>query len=457
MAKNFFSRFATWFDKNFIVSYDQKQELVIHNLKTLPKIMPLVAFFGIINAIYQVIQITQGYTTSLFELSYYSGFIIFPTITIIWCKINLKKRIKKLLFRNLPMYFSFFCIMALVLSLFVFTKDIFNSILVFASLITISPILFYLEPIFYNTILLFTVLSLTPILSKSIGTTTLLNFYLYIFIMFCLSFYKWNASKKTFEANKINENHAKQLDKELLLASNVQNNFYQHKNLNLDGWEIGYYSKAMSGVTGDLFDFFHTDNKLEGFYLFDISGHGLSSGLITMLTRTIIQRQFTNHKDEKLEDIMYRINTKYNEQRGNIENYMSGIIFKLNQEKFEMVNAAHPYPFIYSHAERKVKLYEDVFSTRGTAIGLAAMQPCFIQDTIDFSQNDEIILYTDGITEAINSSRVEYGYDRFQKVLQENITKSVSEQITSIIADVSAFVGNEPANDDITLVILRKK
>lgn len=457
MNKQWYPRFKRWFENKYIVSYDQKKHIVEHNLNILPKIMPILIIFGVVNACSEGYRLLTGETTSKFETMYYTCYIIFPIISLIWSLINRKKHIRNLTRKNMPMYFSFLCIMGIILSLFVFTEDMFNAILVFASLVTISPILFYLEPIFYNFVLIITVVCLTPSLMHSITIYNLLNFYLYVFIMYFLSFYKWDHTKRNFEANRINENHAKQLDKELMLASNVQNSFYQHQMLNLDGWDIDFYYKAMSGVTGDLFDFFYTNKTLDGFCIFDVSGHGVSSGLVTMLTRTIITRQFTYHPEQSLDNIMYRINAKYEEQRGNIENYMSGILFRVKDDKIEMVNAAHPYPFIYRAAEKKVKLYEDTFSTRGTAIGLSSMKPCFILDTVDFSKNDEIILYTDGITEALNKNREEYGYERFQKVLQKNISKSVSDQIKAVVADVSAFVGDESPSDDITLLVLKRK
>ena len=59
----------------------------------------------------------------------------------------------------------------------------------------------------------------------------------------------------------------------------------------LKNYEIAYYNKAMAGVSGDFYDFYYNNTSLEGFGIFDVSGHGLASGLVTMLAKNIIEEE----------------------------------------------------------------------------------------------------------------------------------------------------------------------
>ena len=83
-------------------------------------------------------------------------------------------------------------------------------------------------------------------------------------------------------------------DKEIELASYVQQSFYNIQLPEFKNFEIAYYNKPMAGVSGDLFDFYYEKDVLNGFGIFDVSGHGISSGLVTMLVKNIIQQEFDN-------------------------------------------------------------------------------------------------------------------------------------------------------------------
>ena len=75
--------------------------------------------------------------------------------------------------------------------------------------------------------------------------------------------------------------------------------------------------KPLAGVSGDLYDIFYTGNHLNGLGIFDVSGHGISSGLVTMLVKNIIEQEFHDGSNEKLEDVMYIINDRLIEEKGN--------------------------------------------------------------------------------------------------------------------------------------------
>jgi len=134
------------------------------------------------------------------------------------------------------------------------------------------------------------------------------------------------------------------MERDMQLASFVQQKFYPQKNLLIPGWDISVIFKPLSSVSGDLYDFFVSKEKLEGFCLFDVSGHGVAAGLVTMIAKNTIYQNFNNGRSKRLEEIMYEINNDIISSKGQIENYLTGLLFRYNENdsSFEFANAGHP-------------------------------------------------------------------------------------------------------------------
>jgi sigma-B regulation protein RsbU (phosphoserine phosphatase) len=76
------------------------------------------------------------------------------------------------------------------------------------------------------------------------------------------------------------------------MASNVQATLFPPTPPEVNGWDIAFVFRPMAGVSGDMYDFYTEGDTLNGVALFDVSGHGIASGLITMIARTVFQRNF---------------------------------------------------------------------------------------------------------------------------------------------------------------------
>ncbi len=76
--------------------------------------------------------------------------------------------------------------------------------------------------------------------------------------------------------------------------------------------------------------------------------------------------------------------------------------------------------------------------------------------SLHLERGDEIVLYTDGITEAMNSKRIQYGDARFRGKVQAERELPLSARHAKVLNDVRAFVGDEPSSDDLTLMIVKR-
>ena len=244
---------------------------------------------------------------------------------------------------------------------------------------------------------------------------------------------------------------------EIELASFVQKSFLKLDTANIKDWNLQYYSKAMAGVSGDLYLAFKRNDTLEGVGIFDISGHGIASGLVTMLVKNIIEKEFYNGFDKPLEDVLEIINNRIIAEKGSIENYLTGMLIRIKGDHLELVNAGHPKALLYSAEKDSIEFIEDELCNQYGAIGIDGF-PVNSQ-TINFTMDsgDELILYTDGIIEAENPSKKNFGTEGIIRVFNENKFKSVERQVEEINDALSAFTETQTFNDDITYVILRRQ
>ena len=246
-------------------------------------------------------------------------------------------------------------------------------------------------------------------------------------------------------------------DKEIELASYVQQSFYNMRLPDFKNFEVGYYNKPMAGVSGDLYDFYFTKDTLEGFGLFDVSGHGISSGLVTMLVKNIINDEFHKGKKLKLEDVMGIMNDRIIAQKGNVENYLTGVLARVTGNTIEFVNAGHPNVMHYKKKDNKIEIIKRGESSESSVIGIADFPVNFECVKIEIEKGDMLLLYTDGLTETMNRNREEFGVDRLRRTFLKNSDEPIAEQIQLIVEEAKTFANRAKITDDITLLILKKK
>ena len=144
-------------------------------------------------------------------------------------------------------------------------------------------------------------------------------------------------------------------------------------------------------------------------------------------------------------------------EKRNIENYLTGILLRMKKNTIEIVNAGHPCPILYRKETGECSYFDEKRKYSSTVIGLTSIEPFFQETSFEMKSGDEIILFTDGIKEAMNMRHDEYGSSRFLTSVQNAVKKDFESQIPSVLADIGHFTENTEQSDDITIVIIRKK
>ena len=246
-------------------------------------------------------------------------------------------------------------------------------------------------------------------------------------------------------------------EKEIELASFVQQSFYNIKLPNFKNYEVAYYNKPMAGVSGDLYDFYFSKDTLDGFGLFDVSGHGISSGLVTMLVKNIINDEFNKGKKLPLQEVMNITNDRIISQKGNVENYLTGVLARISGNSIDFVNAGHPNVIHYIAKTDKLELIKRGESKESGIIGIAGFPVTFECVNVPIEKDDILLLYTDGVTETMNRNREEFGIERLKRTFLKGTDLKLEEQIQNIVEEAKTFANRTKIADDITLVMIKKK
>lgn len=258
------------------------------------------------------------------------------------------------------------------------------------------------------------------------------------------------------------------LSKGLETVSHVQKNFLPPKFHTFRGWDLAiYYEPLDNNVSGDLFDYYssNSDTSLDGLGIFDVSGHGIPAGLMTILAKGIISQQFISgiQQDESMSSILEEINKTYIREKVNIDNYITGLLFRFSEFNkndicsVEFANAGHPYPMLYDSKKDEVRevKYDDPDKQYGI-IGVEGLDVSFPPVSFRMKENDIIVCYTDGLTDSTNIHNECFTKQMLMNLIKESKDRPAPEILDHIMSEFSSFTRNENHSDDITVIVLKR-
>lgn len=437
--KNKTKSFKSFFIDNFIMPKDMKKGIIAKNLHRLAQLEQLLFTFGIIMCTVVLVQYHSDLKSHLPEIIYYSGYIASSIIVLLAAIQTTHHPEWPTWRRNQPTYLAIFTLLILCISLLYFSDTPLSSYTVYVNVCIIAIVLLAVEPGFFMVLLILCCCIIIHKLRAQNSVNMILNMILTTIIMCSLSLFKWNSLIKEFTLERIKNTHIESMEKEINLAAFVQESFTKNKIPELDNYELSYYSKAMAGVSGDMYDFYTQGTTLKGAGIFDVSGHGIVSGLVTMLVRNIFQQEFFQNSDKKLSEIMEIIDKRIKNEKHDIENYLTGILLRIKGKKIEIVNAGHPSPIIYRKNSGECSFFDEKRQFSSSVVGLSSIDATFRQTEFEMSAGDELILFTDGVKEALNSERKEYGNNRILDSVHNAVENSFDNQIHMILSDMGHF------------------
>jgi serine phosphatase RsbU (regulator of sigma subunit) len=267
--------------------------------------------------------------------------------------------------------------------------------------------------------------------------------------------YKNALSSVEATLRELEKAHAS-IEHDLIMASNVQRLYFSEKIPRVRGWEIAFIYKPMQQVSGDMYDFYVTNNVLLGASLFDVSGHGVQSALVTMLAKNLISELFYKLYEKPAGSILEIINKRLIEEIGSIENYLTGLLMKVDDNKIEIANASHANVLHRSHSLQTVRELNPK-QTKGNFLGISIMDEPYGTDTYLIEEDDSLLLYSDGLYEYRIGDTLQAR--EFEKI-KENFMRckkhqSARSQLDYILENFS-LDNTKGLGDDLTVILMKR-
>ncbi|HUS75398.1 MAG TPA: SpoIIE family protein phosphatase [Methanothrix sp.] len=238
---------------------------------------------------------------------------------------------------------------------------------------------------------------------------------------------------------------------ELMVAADIQKSFLPEKIPFLKGFDITATTIPAREVGGDFYDFIIQDENLQ-LVIADVSGKGVPAALFMALSRTIVRVCATPH-DRAAERLSCANNMIVADSRSVTSGMFVTLFFaSLNQKDRSLVyaNAGHNPPLLYRVAASSIETME----VTGVALGMRADME-YEQRQVALESGDILLLYTDGIVEAMNDKEELFGQKRLRSSLAAATELSAQGILDSILRDLRQFTEGEEQSDDITAIVIK--
>ena len=202
-------------------------------------------------------------------------------------------------------------------------------------------------------------------------------------------------------------------------------------------------------VGGDFYDFIPVSQDKWGLVIGDVSGKGFPAALFMALSKTCVRANAMG-KTSAAQAICMANNLIAQDAKSGMFVTLFYAILDPRRKQLRYVNAGHNPPVLYKGQSG------DVMSLGARGIVLGVMDEVDLEEVeLDLADNDVVVFYTDGITEAINDKEEMFGQERLITLIAQNSTLSARELVDKIISAVADFARGQEPFDDVTLIVLK--
>lgn len=235
---------------------------------------------------------------------------------------------------------------------------------------------------------------------------------------------------------------------ELVAGRSVQEALLPDRSPEIPGWDVWLYSQPANDVGGDLVDYIRVSKDRFGLTLGDVSGKGLPAALFMAKLQSTL-RALVNEFDS-ISELANKINEIFH--RDTVPKNFASLIYLMiisNSKQIEMLNAGHIPPMI-------LRRNEIILTEKGDrALGISASVEYSIRKYA-LQQEDLLVIYSDGVTEAQNESGEFFGQNRLEECVKKLSDMTAAEAGAIIVEEVRQFTGEAPQHDDLSVILIKK-
>jgi serine phosphatase RsbU (regulator of sigma subunit)/anti-sigma regulatory factor (Ser/Thr protein kinase) len=245
------------------------------------------------------------------------------------------------------------------------------------------------------------------------------------------------------------------LRRELQLAQEIQNALLPNEIPTLEGFDISAAYRAATEVGGDYYDFFEVDENAIGIVVADVSGKGIGSSMVMTMIRTSMRLEARGNKRAS-----YVLNKVNKVATGDIKKGMYVTMFYIildSKKRIGNYASAGHNPMIIYRADTKSVSF---LNPGGIAVGIDLGDPDefrkrITSEKLKLKKGDLLFAFTDGITEAMNEQREQFGESRLVEFIKKFNHLSATDFKNRLNDEVEKFTKGYPQSDDITFVVIK--
>jgi serine phosphatase RsbU (regulator of sigma subunit) len=246
----------------------------------------------------------------------------------------------------------------------------------------------------------------------------------------------------------VNVAENERLQSEIEIAASIQRNLLPKEGPQFRGVSFSAHFEPTASIGGDYYDVFNIDKTRLAVAIGDVSGHGLSTGLVMAMVKAAITTLVEEGAEEtalfhRLNDLVFRST----ERRAFMT--LAFTIFDLEKGTIRHTNAGHLYPYLLREGQkpRGIEVPSLPLGVRSTISTHTA--------EVDLQEGDAIVYLSDGIVEAQDEHGEPFGFEHLEALLSQSADRSPSTIRDQILEAVARHCGTRPADDDRTVMILR--
>ncbi len=239
------------------------------------------------------------------------------------------------------------------------------------------------------------------------------------------------------------------LERDLNIAQEIQQKLLPKKLPNIPGYDISAFYRAARDVGGDYYDFIPIDKQHIGMIVADVSGKGVSGSLVMTMTRTIVR--FEAQRNPSPADTLKKVNRILaREIRRGMFVTAFYLILDVSTHTITFSSAGHnPMVFVRNETGKQWLL-----NPGGIALGFdrgPVFDSTVKEDRLHLKKGDRIILYTDGVVEAMNARKEQFGEKRFYDLAKTRSAEKSDRFVALLVEDLERHRGDAEQHDDITI------
>ncbi|MCM8761318.1 MAG: SpoIIE family protein phosphatase [Candidatus Omnitrophica bacterium] len=255
--------------------------------------------------------------------------------------------------------------------------------------------------------------------------------------------------KRHIEELKRTTAEKERLLRELEIAKGIQQSFLPESPPKIPGIDIAAISIPARVVGGDFYDFIPIDADRWGIVIADVSGKGVPAALFMALSRTLV-RASASGTTSPADAINHANSLILKDSKTNMFVTLFYAVIDASTMTLTFANAGHNPPLLISGQTDSIVLLK----AQGVPLGITSGLK-LTDNKMEFKKGDCLVLYTDGVTEAIDEDGEQFEIERLEEVVAFNRSLDAKSLIDKIQEQVTLFVGDQPQFDDITTMVIK--